>query len=89
MSEDQNTESTKMQVTLARIETTLISFVAEQRLSNVDLSTRMADHENRIRGIEKDNEQLRGSRAAMRWLIAALGALGVVGPLLSWFINNK
>lgn len=73
----------KVQITLTRIDTTLTAFVTEVRQSHQDVTLRITDHEARLRAVEREAEQLRGSRDATR---AMLAIVGVLSPLISYVL---
>lgn len=46
--------------------------------------TKLDDHETRMRALEADNQQLKGSQRNQRWMLTILGAfVGIVGIVLT------
>lgn len=47
-------------------------------------NTTLSDHETRMRALEADNQQLKGSQRNQRWMLTILGAfVGIVGIVLT------
>lgn len=89
MMEGSGDEWTKVQITLARIDTTLNAFVAEVRQSSTESAQRMTDHEVRLRALEKLNNELQGSRDSMKALITVIGVIaGIVEPMIL-YVTSK
>lgn len=71
---------------LVTLTVTVNNMREEIKSSNNDFSNRQLDMETRLRVVERDNEQLRGSRNAMRWMIAVSTAITTIIAAIAPFI---
>lgn len=74
--------------TLIRIEATLVAFITEMRSGNANAAITQADHEKRIRDLESDNAQLKGSRNSQRWMLGVIGVIASLTPFITFLIEH-
>lgn len=74
--------------TLIRIEATLTAFITENRASNLVNATTITDHESRLRNLESDSAQLKGSRNSQRWMLAIVGAIASLAPFIVYLLKR-
>lgn len=57
-------------------------------LNNAKVS--IGDHEARLRSLEKDNTDLRGTLTGVRWVLGVVATIvGVIEPLVIFYFSNK
>lgn len=77
---------------LIQISVTQTAMREEMRQTNTQSTTQLADHEARIRVLERNDDTKSGSRqgtsGSIKWILAILGTVaGVAEPLLMLYIG--
>lgn len=79
---------------LIQLNVNVTSMRDEMRQSNTQLNGQIADHETRIRILERHDDTNKGSKQGVgnsaKWMIAALGAIAaVVEPIIMVYLGTK
>lgn len=71
---------------LLKLHGKLDTLITLQQTAGADL----ADHEARIRALDKDNTDLKGTVRGVKWALGGIGALiGVVEPFILFYLSKN
>lgn len=75
---------------LIRLDQKLDSHIAEVRQNNSMLSTADTDHENRLRSLEKAQDEFRGTLRGLRWATTILGLVAaIIEPAITLWVYSR
>lgn len=75
---------------LIRLDQKLDSHIAEVRQNNANFTFNATDHETRIRVLERDADQQKGTIRTLKYILTALGVVAAIAdPLLFWIKKGQ